>query len=79
LCVDFAAKSGRIDEIDEGAPAVDLDHREPLAVQSFELGVPGDVDLLERLATLQENSPRPLAEVASLRVVEDDVRDRFRA
>jgi hypothetical protein len=74
LCVDFAPKSGRIDEVDEGPATVDFDHGKPLAVCGLELRVTGDVDLLERLAALRQDSARPLAEVASLRVVEDDAR-----
>jgi hypothetical protein len=74
LCVDFAPKSSRIDEVDEGPPTVDLDHGKPFPVPGFELRVTGDVDLVERLAALHEDGARPLAEVASLRVVEDDAR-----
>jgi hypothetical protein len=61
----------------ETAPAVDLDHREPLAVLGLEGIVAGDVDLPQIEAELRlEGSQlfeRPLAEVAALRVVDDDV------
>jgi hypothetical protein len=40
------APEGRlVDVVDEGALAVDLDHRQPLAVARFQLGVVRDVDL----------------------------------
>ena len=58
--------------------AVDLDHRQPLAVAFFELRVAGDVDLRELEAGVRgdgdERLPRPLAQVAAWRVVEDDLR-----
>jgi len=63
--------------IRKAAPAVDLHHRQPLAILSLERGIPADVDLpqLERklrpqLSHLRE---RALAEVAALRVVDDDL------
>jgi hypothetical protein len=62
----------------ERALAVDLDHRQPLAVARFELRVAGNVDLRELEARVRgdgdERLPRPLAEVATGRVVEDDLR-----
>ena len=62
--------------VDECALAVDLDHREPLPVARLELGVAGDVDLLERERQLRpdpvEDGPRALAQVASAGDVEDD-------
>ena len=74
MCVDFAPKGSRIDEVDESPPAVDLDDGQPLPILGLELGVTGDVDLVERLAALDEHGARPLAEVAAVRVVEDDAR-----
>jgi hypothetical protein len=37
-----------VDVVDEGALAVDLHHRQPLAVTRFQLRVVGDVDLRVR-------------------------------
>jgi hypothetical protein len=63
--------------VGEAAPAVDLDHREPLAVFGLESVVAGDVDLTEIEPELRLEGPqlheRPFAEVAALRVVDDDV------
>jgi hypothetical protein len=60
----------------EDALAVDLDHGQPLAVAPFEVGIAGDVDLLqlEALFDTQRGQLRPgaLAEVAVRRVVERD-------
>jgi hypothetical protein len=57
-----------VDVVREHALAVDLDHREPLAVGRLELGVAADVDLdkLEGVphAHALEHSASPLAEVA---------------
>jgi hypothetical protein len=61
----------------EAPPAVDLDDREPLPVHGFKGVVAGDVDLAEIEPELRLEGPelleRPLAEVAALRVVDDDV------
>jgi hypothetical protein len=61
----------------EAAPAVDHDHRQPLAVLGLECVVTGDVHLAEREPELRLERPhlheRPVAEVAALRVVDDDV------
>jgi len=82
LCAEFAAKGTRIHVVHEGALAVDLHDGEPLPVTSLELGIAPDVDLVELevdfLAGLFENPARAFAEVAALRVVEDDVMDRCR-
>jgi hypothetical protein len=76
LCAQFAPKRIRIDEVHEGALAVDLDDWEPLAVLRFELFVTADVDLpeLERHlgADILEHGAGALAEVTALRVVERD-------
>jgi hypothetical protein len=73
-----AAQCVGVHVVREQAPAVDLDHREPLAVRALECRVAGDVDLAQleaqlvlELAHLRE---RPLAEVAAARVVDDDFR-----
>jgi hypothetical protein len=62
--------------VDERALAVDLDHRQPLTVAGLELGVAADVDLTEleaQLVACRGDDPAgSLAEVAALRVVEDD-------
>ena len=65
-----------MDVVGEGALALDLDHRQPLAVASLELGIAADVDLLEleRMARTHfvEHGSRPLAEVAAGRGEEGD-------
>ena len=62
----------------EGTLAVDLDHGQPLSVAHLEVGVAGDVDVreLERQLGLDrvERDACPLAEVATRRVEEDDLR-----
>jgi hypothetical protein len=63
----------------EGALAVDLDDGKPFSVALLELGVAGDVDLVVLDALRIQNSAGTVAEVASLRRVEDDPRDRSRA
>jgi hypothetical protein len=64
--------------VDERLLAVDLDHRQPLPVARLQLGVAGDVDLRELEVGVgadgDERLPRPLAEVAAGRVVENDLR-----
>jgi hypothetical protein len=85
--LDFVARSssgktapepGLVDVVDEGALAVDLDHRQPLAVPSLELRVTGDVDLDELEAELVTQAPEhllcALAQMAPGRVVEGDRR-----
>jgi len=67
--------------VDEGALAADLDHREPLAVPSFQLRVAGDVDLDELEPELRTRAPerllRALAQVTPGRVIQrDDDHDR---
>ena len=80
MCGEAAPKALGLDVVDERALAVDLDDREEFAVPGLEVVVPGDVDLAqveaELLAQRGELRPRPLAEVAPLRVVDDDSRDR---
>jgi hypothetical protein len=73
LCSNFAAKCGEIDEIDERPLSVDLHDRQPFAICGLELGVSGDVHLLERLSAAEEHGARLLAEMAALRRIENDV------
>ena len=65
--------------VGEGAFALDLDDRDPLAVPRLELGVAGDIDLaqveLDFVPELAEDAACPITEMAALRGVEDDVRD----
>ena len=65
-----------MDVIDEAAPSVDLDDRDPLPVRSLERGVAVDRDLAqveaELVPCLRDDTPGRLAEVATRRCVEDD-------
>jgi hypothetical protein len=83
LCGYFATKSIGIHVIDESALAVDLHNRQPLAILRLEPRVPADVDLVEievgLFADLLKNRARAFAEVAALRVIQDDLMDRYRA
>jgi hypothetical protein len=76
LCGEPAAQSVGVDVVGEDSLAVELDDREPFAVAGLELGVAGDIDFLEREAELGakllELRPRPVAEMAALRVVQRD-------
>ena len=76
MCLHFATKRTRIDVVDEGARALDLDHGQPLAVARLELGVARDVDLLELerhlLAHGRDDPAGPLAEVTASGVVKGD-------
>lgn len=66
-----------LDVIGETPPSVDLDDREPLPVLGLERVVARDVHLAQGEAELGLKRPhqreRPLAEVATLRVIDDDV------
>ena len=66
-----------LDVIREAPPSVDLHDGEPRAVFGFEPFVARDVDLAQREAELgleiAHLRQRTLAEVAALRVVDDDV------
>ena len=65
-----------MDVVGEGLLAVDLDDRQQLTVASLELRIAGDVHLVEVeldvLPDRSERRPRPLAEAAVLRRVEND-------
>ena len=64
--------------VDEGALAVDFDHREPFTVPTLQLRDAGDVDLLELerhlLPDALDLAARPLAERAVTADVEGDLR-----
>ena len=76
MCGHLAAKRGRVEVVDEGALAVDLDDREPLPMLRFELRIPSDVDFLELEGDvaphLLDDRASTLAEMAALRVVQPD-------
>ena len=65
-----------LDAVDGDALAVDLDHRDPLAVAALELRHAGDVDLVDLELELGRKRPelaaRPLAQVAVTGDVERD-------
>ena len=83
MCGYFAPKSIWIHVIDKCTLAVDLHNRKPLAIPRLEPWIPADVDLFELevvlLADLFENRARAFAEVAALRVIQDDLTDKYRA
>jgi hypothetical protein len=83
LCGYFATKSIWIHVIDESPLAVDLHNRQPLAILRLEPLIPADVDLVELevglFADLVECRARAFAEVAALRVIQDDPTDKYRA
>ena len=83
MCGYFATKSIWIHVIDESALAVDLHNRQPLAILRLEPRIPADVDFLELevglFADLFENRARAFAELAALRVIQDDPTDKYRA
>ena len=68
----------RVHVVDETAPPVDLDDRDPLAVRGLQLGVAVDRDLLqleaELVACCGDDAPGRRAEVAAGRREEDDLR-----
>ena len=77
-----APETRLVDEVCERLLPVDLDDRQPLAIAGFELGVAGDVDLLElernRLGYGDQRLARTLTEVATWGVVEGDLRYGYR-
>jgi hypothetical protein len=77
LCGRKTASEGLwLDVVRADALAVDLDHRDPLAVARLELGVVVDHDLVELEPELVAQRVqllfRPLAEVAALRFEKND-------
>ena len=74
----LASERRLVEEIDERAPTVDLDDGQPLTVGGLELVDTRDIDLgiveAELLAQPLELRPRPVAQRASLRVIEADLR-----
>ncbi len=82
MCRDFATERVGLDVVGEGLRAVDLDHRNQLAVALLELRVAGDVDLpeleLDLFTKSCERLTRPFAEVAARSVIEDDFRYGYR-
>ena len=83
MCGYFATKSIWIHVVDESALAIDLHNRQPLAILRLEARIPADVDLVELevslFADLFEDRARAFAEVAALRVIQDDPTDKYRA
>ena len=78
LCAQLPEERSLVQVVHERPLAVDLDHRQPLPIAGFELGVAADVDLaqleLVLLPQRGELCARPLAEVTALGVIEDDSR-----
>jgi hypothetical protein len=76
LCNRPAQRVG-VHVVDETAPAVDLDDRDPLAVRGLELGVAVDRDFpqleAELVARGRDDAPSCLAEVAARSGEEDDL------
>ena len=77
MCNRFTQRVG-VYVVDEAPPAVDLHHRDPLAVGGFELGVAVDRHLPQLEADLlpgrRDDAPSRLAQVAAGRGEEDDLR-----
>jgi hypothetical protein len=77
LCGYFATKSIWIHVIDESALAVDLDDRQQFPIARLEVRIAVDLDFLQferdLLADLRHDLSRTLAQMATLRVVEDDL------
>src|SRR5436190_20280290 len=76
LCAQATPERAGIHEVDERPLAVDLEHRDPLPIARFELGVAVDRHRLQRnaelLADLPRHAQRALAEMASGGVVDGD-------
>ena len=74
---ELAPEPAGIHVVDERPPAADLHDRQELTVASLEIGVARDVDDGEREAELGpqllDDRARAIAQVAALRVVEDDL------
>jgi len=79
LCgLQAASEGGLVHVVGEGLPAADLDDGDQLAIGGLELLVTVDRDLPEVESELVVQGAhlreRPLAEVAAVRVVDDDSR-----
>jgi hypothetical protein len=78
LCAEPAAQRVALDVVRERGLAVDLDNGEPLPIPRLQVGVAADVHLAQLewnlLADGEQVGPRPLAQMAALRVVERDAR-----
>jgi hypothetical protein len=76
LCNRLAQRVG-VHVVDETAAAVDLHHRDPLAVRGLELGVAVDRDLAqleaELVARSRDDAPGRRAEMAARRGEDNDV------
>ena len=76
-----AAQRVRVHEERERLLAVDLDDRDALAIAALQVGIPGDIDLLEVErdvgADLLENPARALAEVAARGRVQTDASEGY--
>jgi hypothetical protein len=72
------AKRTELDVVGEPSPPVDLDDGKPLSIGRLELGIARDIDFpqleLELLVDSTNLFERALAEMAPLRVVDDDLR-----
>jgi hypothetical protein len=72
-----SAEGVGLDVVRETAPAVDLDHGEPLPIFGLQAGIAGDVDLpqveAELLPERGHDAAGRLAEVTARGVVEDDL------
>jgi hypothetical protein len=78
LCVERAPK-GVLGHVEgKCPPAVDLHHRQELSVAPLEVWDTADIDLDELEVNIRPHHrnrrPRPLAQVAPLRAVQDDLR-----
>lgn len=77
MCAELAPETFRLDVVDEGALAVDLDDRKELAIPSLELSIAGDVDLakseVEFLLKRDQGLPGTPAQMTASGVVEHDV------
>ena len=77
LCTEAAPEGVRVHVVRERPRSVDFDHGQPLAVPRLQLGIAADVDLpkveLDLLANREQDIARTVAQVAALRVVENDL------
>ncbi len=73
---ELATQGDPVDVVHERPLPVDLDDRQPLAIPRLELWIAADVNLgeveSELVSSAANRRERPLAEMAPLRVVDDD-------